>query len=328
MISVVFPTRNRAELLNAALRSVSEQSIDPAQFEVLVIDNGSTDNTREISQHWKAWISNIRYFYEAEPGLHSARHRGLVEAKGEILVFADDDIEAQPLWLQTFADLFSDPDVAMAGGNTVPLFLESPPPWLEALWTRRARNGVRSLPALSIQEYPHGRYSANPSQIWGCNFAIRKSVLLSAGGFHPDGMPSELIRFRGDGETHVSSYVQKNGLKCLFDSNASVYHKVTPDRMTLSYFYQRGFRQGVSDSYTWLRNNSPKSTFIRSVAFRILTYLLRRMKYLYLRSHVERETHRVLEAQWTGYYQGYAFHQSAYRENPDVVAWVHQENYF
>jgi glycosyltransferase involved in cell wall biosynthesis len=65
-------------------------------YEILIIDNGSTDDTKEISQEIMKEAANrqIRYIFEPEPGLLAGRHRGALEAKGELLVFVDDDIEA------------------------------------------------------------------------------------------------------------------------------------------------------------------------------------------------------------------------------------------
>lgn len=330
MISVIFPTRNRAELLDAALRSVAEQRIDPAHFEVLVVDNGSTDRTREISEQWATQLVNLRYRHEPEPGLHAGRHRGLAEAQGDILVFADDDIDAPSGWLQVIADVFSDPEVAMAGGNNWPLFLQTPPTWLEHLWSRSAKNGSRSLPALSIQEWPEGRYPISPYQIWGCNFAIRKSVLLAAGGFHPDGMPKELIRFRGDGETHVSRYVAERGLKCLFDSGASVYHKVTPERMTFEYFRQRGFNQGISDSYTQLRGEGVTSDGKRSLAYRVARWGWRNFCRLISGQPFGRDAdvQKAIYEFEAGHREGFAYHQAAYHDDAEVRSWVHRDRYF
>jgi glucosyl-dolichyl phosphate glucuronosyltransferase len=328
MISVIFPSRNRVGLLFAALESLRAQHILSEEFEILVIDNCSTDSTAVMVKKFTKTLVNVRYYYEPEPGLHAGRHRGMKEAKGNILVFADDDIEAQPSWLQTLADVFSDPDVAMAGGNNRPLFLQTPPPWLESLWNRRARNGGRSLPALSIQEWPEGRYPISPYQIWGCNFAIRKSILLAAGGFHPDGMPKELIRFRGDGETHVSRYVAENRLKCLFDSGATVYHKVTPERMTLAYFRQRGFNQGISDSYTQLRGETIQPAKRHSVAYRAARWGWQKLRQLSASGPADREAKRALDAQRIGHREGVAYHQAAYRDDPEVRAWVHRDHYF
>src|SRR5215216_4801701 len=100
MISVIIPTYNRATLLRKALQSIVKQTLSKKEFEVIVIDNNSTDNTAEVvSQYAYNW-NNLKYFHESSAGLHAARHRGLKESAGEILVFADDDIEALPSWLE------------------------------------------------------------------------------------------------------------------------------------------------------------------------------------------------------------------------------------
>jgi hypothetical protein len=196
------------------------------------------------------------------------------------------------------------------------------------LWNRKGRDGSRSLPWLSIQERPLGRYAISPYLVWGCNFAIRKDVLLAAGGFHPDGMPAELIRFRGDGETHVSRYVAENGLKCVFDSGASVYHKVTPERMTFEYLRRRGFNQGVSDSYAQLRGEVVSVAPRRSMAYRLARWGWRTLSSLIpARSHAAGARRASQEFQ-AGHREGFAFHQAAYRDDPEVRAWVHRERYF
>jgi hypothetical protein len=170
--------------------------------------------------------------------------------------------------------------------------------------------------------------------VWGCNFVIRKDVLLSAGGFHPDGMPQELIRFRGDGETHVSKYIADNNLKCIYDSRASVYHKVTPERMTLGYLRKRGFNQGVSDSYTHLRNppkahpDSPPSSHQK-----LLPRLKNRLraaknKALAWTTPSPSALNPAQAAFQVGYKEGFAYHQNVYESDPEVRAWVHKETYF
>ena len=226
------------------MSSINKQTLSKDSYEVLIVDNGSADRTAELVTDLIAGKSNHRYVYEPVPGLHNGRHRGMIEAKGDVLVFADDDIEAFPSWLATIRNLFCDPEVAMVGGNNLPLFIEPPPDWLMRLWQQPHRLGGKVLPALSILELGGSKRVHSPYYVYGCNFAIRRQVLLKAGGFHPDGMPKELIRFRGDGETHVSRFVANTGMKCLFHPDASVYHKVTPERMSIDYFRQRGFNQG------------------------------------------------------------------------------------
>lgn len=330
MISVIIPTRNRAELLASALDSLTQQTLSNDNFEVLVIDNGSTDHTAAIVQVFAGKLPNLRYFYESEPGLHSGRHLGMLESHGQILVFGDDDIEAFPTWLASIQAAFSEPDVAMVGGNNLPMFLKPPPPWLKNMWERPAIKNGRALPSLSILELSRAKREFSPYYVWGCNFSIRKTVLLAAGGFHPDGMPMELIRFRGDGETHVSRFVAESGLKCLFHPGASVYHKVTPERMTIEYFRQRGFNQGVSDSYTALRNEDthvPKAK--RKLLRRIAAWGWNRLKgVLKGLPPLDMQAKRALHESKLGYQEGYAYHQQVYREDAEVRAWVHKPQYF
>ena len=91
MISVIIPTRNRADLLNLALKSIVNQNTSSSEFEVLVINNGSNDHTSKIVNNYKKELLNLKEIYVPEPGLHNGRHAGMKEAKGNILVFIDDD---------------------------------------------------------------------------------------------------------------------------------------------------------------------------------------------------------------------------------------------
>ena len=323
MISVIIPTRNRAAVLEEALDSIAEQRLRPDAYEVIVVDNGSTDNTPDVVAAAEAKLPNMRYILEQEPGLHAGRHRGLQEASGELLTFADDDIEALPSWLESVLEGFSDPHVVMVGGNNLPRFLEPPPRWLRLLW-EKPNLGGHAIPALSILELPGGARSCNPMYVWGCNFSIRKSALLAAGGFHPDSLPQELILFRGDGETHVSRYVMQSGGKCLFHPGVSVYHKVSPERMSISYFRKRAFNQGISDSYSELRgkyfDHHGRGRFTR------LGGVNRRVRKLYrqVRSACMRDQDLKLlfTESATGYEEGFSCHQHAFATDHEIHDWV------
>jgi glycosyltransferase involved in cell wall biosynthesis len=326
-ISVIIPTRNRSSLLEKALKSLLSQTLSSDEFEVIVVDNGSTDTTSSVVESFFSLLP-LRYFFDPTPGLHVGRHRGLAEAQGEILVYADDDIEALPTWLSSIQEAFTDRTVAMVGGNNFPLFLAPPPDWLKQLWQNSHDRQIRSLPWLSILEVQGGIQEWSPYQIWGCNFSIRKSVLLEAQGFHPDGMPKDLIRFRGDGESHVSRFVVESGMKALFHPGASVYHKVTPERMTYDYFRQRGFNQGVSDSYTQLRAKSI-STLPRPLsAYRIMRSVWSKLRSLGLRIRKRDDIPQALVEYKAGYREGFAYHQDTYRTDPEVREWVHRATYY
>lgn len=251
-VSVIIPTRNRAAVLAGALDALARQDAPRERYEVLVVDNGSNDNTREVAESARAALPSLRYVHEPRPGLHCGRHRGMREAAGEVLGYIDDDVIVGPAWVATLLSAFADPKVGLVGGNNLPRFAERPPAWLQRRWDRPYGDG-HAIPYLSVVERKSGPGDMDPSLVWGCNFSVRKEVLAEARGFHPDAMPDELIRFRGDGEMPVGRHVVASGRRCLFHPGASVEHLVPASRMTHDYFRRRAFLQGISDSYTELR---------------------------------------------------------------------------
>lgn len=325
MISVIIPTRNRAVMLAEALESLFHQDLDKNEFEVLVIDNGSKDQTTEVLDQYRDKIINFHTFYESEPGLHVGRHLGLKEARGEVLVFIDDDIEANKSWLSSIATAFSDSDVVLAGGNNLPLFIEPPPEWLLKMWRRSNGKSYKAITELSVIEFDYTSCSEiSPYLVWGCNFAIRKNILLKAGGFHPDGMPKDLLMYRGDGETHISRYIADNRLKCIFIPGATIKHKVTPERMSVDYFKRRGFSEGISHSYTLLRN---KGLYKRSGVVDLIRKSLSVVKRLFREWKLDTEVSRVLAIYRLGFKEGFNFHQQAYMESNEIRSWVHKATY-
>lgn len=325
MLSVIIPTRNRADYLAQSLASLTRQTLPATEFEVLVVDNGSTDHTPQVVSDFASRFSSLKRLYEPEPGLHTGRHAGMKAASSDIIVYGEDDIEVFPTWLAAISEPFVDPQTVMAGGNILPMYLAEPPAWIRKMWERRDAEGRRSIPALSVMELPVAKGFVSPHSVWGGNLAIRKAVLMEAGGFHPDGMPKDKIQFRGDGEIHVSRYVAASGYKCAFHADASVYHKVIPERMTFTYFRQRGFNEGVTRSYAVLRSgNRYMGAGTSSLPKRIVARGLQEFRNLTADEDVK-EAQRQLKL---GYREGYAFHQKAYLEDPAVREWVHKPYYW
>ena len=100
--SIIIPTINRPEHLKAALISTLNQISPYEEYEIIVVDGSLTDkNTQQVTERVIAAypVHQIRYIWEPEPGLLSGRHRGAKDAKGQVLVFIDDDIEADKGWL-------------------------------------------------------------------------------------------------------------------------------------------------------------------------------------------------------------------------------------
>ncbi len=116
-VSIIIPTRNRAEQLNTCLQSLTSQSIKP--IEVLVIDNSSSDNTVGICQKYNKLLP-LKYSNEQKIGISYARNRGMEQARGNIIAFTDDDCVADDKWIESIEQFFqSYPDsVGVVGKST------------------------------------------------------------------------------------------------------------------------------------------------------------------------------------------------------------------
>lgn len=326
--SVIIPTRNRASLLDACLQSLVDQALPAEQFEVIVVDNGSTDATAQVVEGYSSRLQLRREFVD-EPGLHAARHAGLRLARSDVLVFGDDDIVAGPSWVGSIVEAFADPCVALVGGNNLPLFEREPPAWLARWWNSGASRG-RALPHLSILDFGEGRFDVPPRLVWGCNFSTRREVLISAGGFHPDALPQARLRWRGDGETHVSDWIQRHRLRSVFDSRASVRHRVSAARMTPEYVFTRSHAQGVSDSYTDIRASGRVNRSGWARRRRLLRVGLHHARLALARpgDAIGSELRRIRLGALKTWRAGYDFHQGEVLDDPSLLAWVTQENYF
>ena len=316
----MIPTRDRAALLSKALVSVLLQTFPQEKFEVIVVDNGSSDNTKDICEKFAQNIQYFQYVYDERPGLHVGRHVGLKVSKGDILVYADDDIRAFPTWLEGIAEMFVDTKVALVGGKNLPDFEVDPPEWVMQMW--ESHNGRRMIPIYSVLDFGDEIQEISPKYIWGCNFSIRKSVLLKVGGFHPDGMPKDKLEYRGDGETFVSESVEELGYKTVYCPKASVFHWVSAERMTLSYVRNRGFAQGVSYSYSKIRKlcRVPIIDWQHNIKMSLKT-----IRRLTVNKVMGNDT--VVKAYEDGYKAGYNFHRVSIKKDPRLLKWVLKESY-
>jgi hypothetical protein len=156
------------------------------------------------------------------------------------------------------------------------------------------------------------------NQVFGCNFLVRRRVLELTRGFHPDGMPKGLLRFRGDGESYVSEVVNREGWTTLYEPAAGLQHQVTEERLTPDYFCRRWYAQGISDSYSELRG--------RHSAFRRFRRKCAVLKHLVLsQTRAGNCIHaRRFRRSWVW---GYASHQFWVMSDPALRRWVRQEHY-
>jgi glycosyltransferase involved in cell wall biosynthesis len=323
---LVIPTLNRAGLLVRALRSIVAV-VDPSDpVEIIVVDNGSGDQTAEVCSEIRAIFPQHewRYFYEPMPGLLSGRHRGAKEAQGEVLAFIDDDVVLSASWLDGLLDAFSNPEVVLVGGPSLPEYEVAPPEWLESLW-HNDDDGRRTLFALSLIDSGSAVRPEDPLYVLGLNFSIRKAVFDCCGGFHPDCIPAALQRYQGDGETGLTVKAKAAGFSALYHPQVAVKHVIPASRMTLESFKQRGFYQGVCDSYTCVRREGAADP-ARARSWKDLTRpLKRRLDRGYLPRKCD--SRAIREVMGLAHAAGFAFHQNEVRQDPNLLQWVTKPNY-
>lgn len=336
-VSIIIPTANRASSLGITLKSLLKNENLKERFEIIVVDNGSVDSTKEIILNFISSYPriNTRYFFEPIPGLLSGRHRGALEAQGNILIFIDDDIDVSKEWLPSILDAFNNPDVHLVGGRNLPKYEVNPPGWLEYFW-KTDKNG-KYCGWLSLLDFGDRVKEVDPSYVWGLNYAIRKQTLFDLGGFHPDCIPSAIQYYQGDGETGLSLKIKEKKLKALYSPGAVIHHLISRDRLTSDYFQKRAFYQGVCDSYTEIRKTgkvgdlkerkkSSSTGFKRKFTdFKYNLCLFIKDK----KEYKNRNEYRWIKTLTDGsYILGYNYHQTEIGKSRVLFEWVMRENYF
>ncbi|MBP7652817.1 glycosyltransferase family 2 protein [Candidatus Dependentiae bacterium] len=331
-LSVIIPTFNRAHYLDITLDSLLNQTLSYEKFEIIIVDNGSTDNTKEISDSYKTKFSHLKYIYEPKAGLHNARHCGLKNAVSDILVYADDDIKAFPAWLESVMKSFQDENTVLVGGNNFPEFEEQPPDWISGLWEKSYYG--KSMGYLSLIEFGNKKKEIPAYYVWGCNFAVRKQIVYDAGGFHPDAFPANYIKFRGDGESTVTNYIMQKKLKTFFVPEASVYHIIPASRLTLDYFKKRSYQQGITDAYRKIRteyfkkNNLDIDVFKNRISF---WKLIKSKQYEIknkLLSIIFYKESKIKKKIRIAYNEGYNFLKKEAMKSSELLNWIIKPDYF
>jgi glycosyltransferase involved in cell wall biosynthesis len=229
-ITVAIPTYNRAELLRQTLAGVSRQDFPADRYEVIVIDNNSRDHTRDIVAAFAAARPAPRHVLETRQGLDHARNRAIAEARGEIIVFADDDILVNPGWLRELtAPLLADTvrRIGAVGGEVIPVFPDGLPPWI-AEWHAPLAFRTEAGPLSPLQ---------TPM---GANLAIPKWVFAAHGSFSTTLDRQGKALFSG-GDSEMIRRLRAARLEIWFAPAARVLHQLPAARMTFRYATRHAF---------------------------------------------------------------------------------------
>jgi glycosyltransferase involved in cell wall biosynthesis len=223
-LTVALCTYNRADFLRQTLAGLARQNFPRDQFEVLVIDNNSRDHTRTVVSEFAASSPAPRHVLETQQGLDYARNRAINEARGDIIIFGDDDILVKPDWLAQMLAPFASDDahkVGVVGGEVIPIFPDGLPPWVAEWHSPLAfRPDAGPLPSRHCP--------------MGANLAIPRAVFAQVGKFH-----TALDRAAGNyfsgGDSEMVRRIRAAGLEIWFAPAAAVQHQMPASRTTFRY---------------------------------------------------------------------------------------------
>ncbi|NET35700.1 MAG: glycosyltransferase family 2 protein [Cyanothece sp. SIO1E1] len=272
LISAIICTHNRDSYLGAAIDSLLAQHFP--EFEVLVVDNASTDSTRQVVEA-RLSHTRLKYIYEPALGLSVARNTGANQARGGILAYLDDDAVASSGWLQALYQAYQANDkLAIAGGKITliwPPNVSQPPYWLSSELSGNL-----------------GAYDLGDSMVYinspnltprGLNYSIRRTFLTEIGGFDVNlGRVGKSLL--SNEELHMTQLALKSGWQVAYLPDALVAHNVAPERLQPSWFLSRGWWQGISECYREQLTGRASVKQIRRGGERLLRGCYKALKYL------------------------------------------------
>ena len=240
IISVILCTYNRAQSLVRALESVAaSQMPEETAWEVVVVDNNSSDNTPQVVREFQERFPHrFRYIFEATPGKSNALNRAIDETDAEIVAFMDDDVQVDPYWLRQLTKIFDDEGYAGSGGRILPESGFQAPAWLKVL----------SPYALApIAMFDLGTDAGDLHEPpFGTNMAFRRRVFSLCGNFRRDLGPRPGSEIRSE-DTEFGMRVLRAGERLWYEPSAVVYHMIPNHRVKQGYFLKWWYAKGRAD---------------------------------------------------------------------------------
>jgi glycosyltransferase involved in cell wall biosynthesis len=244
VVSIVICTRNRAESLRETLISLAGCVVPPdAPAEILVVDNGSSDQTRQVTASAPSTGRSIRYVSEPRKGQCFARNAGLRNSRGSVILFTDDDVRVPPDWIEKMARpvLLGQADVVAGGIKIAPQLTR---PWQ----TDHHRNWLA------------GYQGPKPGQeLWviGANMGFSRKVLERVPSFDEELGPGQL----GFGDDALfGKQAAAAGFRTVFVPGAEVEHHFDPSRLSRQSLLNASLAYGRSNAYLhhhWSHGNVP-----------------------------------------------------------------------
>ncbi|MDP4285214.1 MAG: glycosyltransferase family A protein [Bacteroidota bacterium] len=253
-ISLVICTYNRAAYLPEALESIKEQTFDTSAFQVIIVDNFSTDNTALISANFikDNPAINCKYCFEKNKGLSFARNRGIDEAEALVIAYVDDDAILSPRFLEEMTIFFNNhPDAVGAGGKVIPKYEKGNEPE----WMSQYLNGF-------VGKVDHGNdillFKESMKYPAGCNMAYKKDILKEAGGFNNE------LKFRSD-DKYIFYKVKAISDKIYYVPGVWLYHYIDSNRLQIQNFKKLFLKTGNEEKKRLISEKSGVSVLFKKL---------------------------------------------------------------
>ena len=231
-LSILICTYNRADILAECLQSLTKQTAPPQDFEVLVINNNSTDHTQQTAESFIGKVPNLCVIVETQQGLSYARNRGYAEARADWVLYLDDDALASENLAERAIWTIENYDYQMFGGVALPWYKYPKPDWYKDQYV-----ATNELPYDTVSKIHGNQYAI------GCIMVIKKSLFEQYGGFDVRlGMTGKTIAYNE--EIELQQRFRKHGIAIAHDPELIIHHLVAPYKLTVDWFFKSAFALG------------------------------------------------------------------------------------
>jgi len=246
-ISVIICTYNRANSLKDTLDYLKNQSYKDDSWELIVVDNNSNDNTKEIINSYKNKLPNLTYQFEPNQGLSFARNLGIKYAHGDIIAFTDDDVLPEADWLYQISNNMAIYNCDACGGYISPKWEAPPPSWLSEIFY--------GFLAIKIDLNGPRQLSITDELPFGANMAFRKSIFSAYGLFDTHkGRKGNILA--GGEDIEMFERIIHAQCPVFYFPNIKVAHKVEAFRTKKNYFRRWRFQCSKNIAMEWNHESS------------------------------------------------------------------------
>lgn len=240
-LSIIICTYNRAKYIRPLLDSIVANDLPKQEYEIILVDNNCTDNTREICSTFAYDHSDVmfRYTIEPEQGLSAARNKGIKEATGDILVYIDDDAIVDTWYLRTITEYMDkNYDCMACGGPIIPLYETEEPKWMSH-WTKELLTAYMYF-GDKVRVYPGERYPG------GGNAAYRAQVFEEVGLFNTDlGRKGDSLM--GAEEKDIFDKMRAKAWRPIYLPQMILHHIIPQKKLEQDYFDRLTLQMGKSE---------------------------------------------------------------------------------